>query len=160
MIYTLHIKPSSTVPGDQDGRYDALVAIPEALAKWAILAPPIWLARHRLWWELAVYCVLTGIIFSALATAYAPAALFLGGIPGIYLMLEGNQLRRAQLERNGYELVDVVEASSEDVAVARYLNAVPEEAGHGLADTVTMPRLSTRKNAPDDLAFGLFPEGN
>ena len=45
----------------------------------------------------------------------------LGGLPGIYLWLEGHQLRRNNLEAHGYELTHVIEAPDEKTALARVI---------------------------------------
>ena len=117
MIHTIHIPPATDAGAGDIGE---AVAIPEGKAPWALIAPPFWLAWHRLWWALTVYLLVTAIGLSLLATPLAPAALLLGGLPGIFLLLEGHQLRRNKLERLGWQFVGVAEGHDENEAIARH----------------------------------------
>lgn len=160
MIYTIHLKPisSGSIASDADeARFDGLLAIPEARANWALIAPPIWLFLHTLLWELVVYLmVLTGLGL-LLATPFWPVALFLGGIPGIYLWLEGNQLRRQKADRNGYAFVDVVEASSTQSALTRYLkNWRPDGAPKQVKPLIKAHQKSSAGYAPSGIS--MFPQ--
>ena len=146
MIYTIHLKPirsGSTASPVEEARFEGMLAIPEARANWALIAPPLWLAFHALWWELVVYLmVLTGLGL-LLATSFWPVALFLGGLPGIYLWLEGNQLRRQKADRNGYTFVDLVEASSAQSALTQYLkNWSPDAAPKDVKPLIKAPLKS------------------
>ena len=98
-----------------------IVAVPEQTAFWAIVAPPIWLAWHRLWFHLAIYLIIVGGLFTLLTTPYWLVPALLGGLPGVYLWLEGHQLRRNNLEAHGYELTHVIEAPDEKTALARVI---------------------------------------
>lgn len=158
MIYTVHMASDARpAPGDETGEsmFDSLTAIPEAKATWALLVPPLWLAYHRLWWELAIYGLATVLILGLLATPYAIVALLLSGFPGLYLLLEGHQLRRNHLSRLGYNHVATVDASSPNTALARFLSQW--RAPRQVARTSLTP-LSGKGAQGDDLAFGLFPE--
>lgn len=136
-------------------RPDTISAIPEAAAKWALVAPPIWLAWHRLWFALAVYLLIGALVLAMLFTPYWPAALVLGGIPAIYLFLEGHQLRRRALDRAGAVMLGVVDASSAEIAVARFLDE------HGMAErepttpSRPVPAAARRDDSP---TFGLFAD--
>jgi len=158
MIYLLYLRPGSSSLSEEEGKFDQLAAIPEALAKWAIIVPPVWLAWHRLWWSLLVYLVIAAIVLVFLSTPFALAALYLGGIPGLYLLLEGNNLRGKRLERMGYDLVDVVDAPDEQAAVERFLERRPEE--EPSRTVPQMPALSSDRPGADNLAFGMFPESS
>lgn len=161
MIFTLYQAP---VPaGGQDTSFDTLQAIPETTSKAALLFPPFWLAWHGLWWALAFYALLFVIAMTLLATSLAGAALLLGGLPGLYLYLEGHQLRRNRLERQGYVHVATVEAPDASVAIERYLAQWNDENGVALlapARAVTFGAQSDTSRAArdDDMAFGLFPD--
>ncbi|MEN0040622.1 MAG: DUF2628 domain-containing protein [Pseudomonadota bacterium] len=117
MIHTIYIPPSAE--GGVDAMAEA-IAIPEGKAPWALIAPPLWLAWHKLWWALVVYLLVTAIALSLLATPAAPVTLLLGGLPGLYLLLEGHQLRRNKLERMGWRFVGVAEGHDEHEAIARH----------------------------------------
>lgn len=125
MIYTLHLKPGNasafSTKAEDDARFDNLVAVPDTGAYWALVAPPLWLARYGQWFALLIYLGVTGLILTLLATPAAPAAFFLAGIPGLYLFLEGHQLRRQKLDRQGYMPVGVVEAPNQQTAVESFL---------------------------------------
>ena len=154
MIYTIHMNNTDVAPVDdgvEDGRFDSVVAIPESTAKWAIVFPPLWLAWHKLWWPLVVY-LLIGLLASAAFVAFQSLAiLLLAGLPGMYLFLEGHQLRRYGLETRGYKLIDVVEASDETAAINRFVANWEEPAR---APRKPIPTLMKRPTpAP---SFGLF----
>ncbi len=117
MIWTLHAKPDLTGPR----LAEELVAVPERLATWALLFPAFWLAWHRLWLGLVAYVIYTGTLLALLSTPYLWVTLAIFGLPGLYLWLEGHQLVRARLDRQGHALAGVVEAPDEYTAVARHL---------------------------------------
>lgn len=153
MIFTLHMKPSDKEALDET-RFDDLVAVPEGLAKWAILFAPFWLIFHGLWFALAVYALVTVFILALFSTALASIPLLLSGLPGLYLFLEGNQLRRSKLERDGYETVGVVDAEDEEAAIEKFLHkwqpvAVPPK-------PVPQTPFSSMKPAAPQPSFGLF----
>jgi len=124
MIHTIHIPPSADV-------WEA-VAIPETKAPWALIAPPFWLAFHKLWWALVVYLFVAVTGFVLLTTPAAPAAFLLGGLPGLYLLLEGHQLRRNALERDGWTFAGVAEGHDPEEALARHFGRLTDMARSGL----------------------------
>lgn len=111
MIFTLHQDPA---------RQHAAEAIPEATAPLALAFPPIWLLWHKLWFELAVYALVIGLLLALLATPLAPVVLVLASLPGLVIFLEGNQWRRSRAKRQGLVLVDVIEADNEEDALLRF----------------------------------------
>lgn len=151
MIFTLHGRRDAT----GTPRTETVTAIAEAAAAWALVAPPLWLVWHRLWFALAVYLLIGALVLAGLFTPYWPAALLLAGLPAFYLFLEGNQLRRHALERSGAQMMGVVDAPDADVAVARFLaeHGVEEEAAPPAARPA--PPAGMRGDPP---AFGLFAE--
>lgn len=160
MIYTIHLKPisgSAVSENGEDARFDALLAIPEGRANWALIFPPFWLAYHKLWWELLVYGMFVILSVALLVSPFGLAVLLLGGLPGIYLLLEGNQLRRQKADRNGYEFVDVVDASNVRMAHARFLeNWKPTPASRQLSTSPKPSRgFSSKPRSP---GFGMFPQ--
>lgn len=151
MIHTIHIKPETL----GEARWVTAKAVPESRAKWALIVPPFWLAKHRLVFELAIYVMIGAAVVVALFTPFMLAALALAGFPSIYLYLEGNQLRRNSLGRRGYRMVDLVEAPDEEMALAKFFDG--EESP---VDLAPLPTVERRRVAPpvgdDDLSFGLF----
>lgn len=134
---------------------DQLVAIPEAPAKWALVAPPVWLAFHRLWWPLVVYGLFVTLCLVLLATNLALVALILMSLPGLYLLLEGRQLRINSLEDRGFHLSGIVDADCETSAIAHYLDR--NVAGTATATPANSPvfRPASGSDRADD-AIGLF----
>jgi hypothetical protein len=156
MIYTVYMKSDARpLAGDETGEtlFDSLQAVPEKNANWALVFPPFWLAYHRLWFALAIYGLVAVLLFSLLATPLAWGALMLMGLPGIYLLFEGNQLRRNKLEADGFELVDVVYAQNEEFALEKFLEnwKAPSEKSSSVSS-----RPLIQQDAP---SFGMFPQG-
>ena len=149
MIYTVHIKPETT----GEDRWTTAKAVPESKAKWALIFPPLWLAKHRLVFELAIYAMIGIAVLALLFTPYAPAAIALAGFPSLYLYLEGNLLRRNALERRGYQMVDLVDAPDEEMALARHFYG---EDGKVVSEVTFERRHSAAPVRDDDLSFGLF----
>ena len=106
----------------REDAFDTVKAVPEAVSIWAIIFPAPWLIWHGLWVELGFYLLALVLIAGLFATPYAPAALLLSGLPGLYLWLEGHNLRRGKLTRKGYQMVDVVQAVDEKTAFARFID--------------------------------------
>ena len=125
MIYTIYdsAEQLSRVPTGRD--HTILQAIPEAPASWALIAPPLWLAFHCLWWPLAFYLGFITLSMSLLLTPFAPIAFFVAGLPGLYLWLEGRELLRRRLEAEKMTMVAVVDGDCEGSAIERYLYDLP-----------------------------------
>jgi len=178
MIYTLHApdgpdgflasieagQTSIQSPAD-DARFDMLTAIPDGTAKWALIFPPFWLAWHRLWGALIIYAAVVLVLLSLLNTGFAVAVLVLGGLPGLYLFLEGNSLRRDFMARAGWQSLGVVEAANEEEAIMRFVADWPSKVQQlniletkGSAQTPKMD-VAMSSRSDDRLAFGLFPDG-
>ena len=159
MIYTLHMREAARpLPGDDVGetRFDGLMAVPDTVAIWALIFAPFWLWFHRLWWVLGIYLLLIILTFGLLATPFAPASILLSGLPGLYLFLEGNQLRRDKLERHGFETVGVVDAPNERTAIERYLaNWQAPVDGPRTNPAPETPHI----NSEPKPTFGMFPQG-
>lgn len=114
MIYTIH--------GNADQqRSEDLVAVPESLAPWALVAPPIWLIVHRLWWPLAFYVLFVIFTMAVSATPFAVISMVLSWLPGVYLLLEGRELFRRKLQDSGLELVGIVNADDDEEAIMRHV---------------------------------------
>ncbi len=152
MIHTIHIKPDAL----GEGRWDNARAIPETTAKWAVIAPPFWLFWHGLFFELAIYAIITVALLALLVTPYALAALAVASLPTLYLFLEGNQLRRNALTRRGYEFSGVADGQDEEMALARYFDeeVAPVKVETAPPEAVQPLRKTVARD--DDLSFGLI----
>ncbi len=148
MIYTLHQRFLLGEDGRLTRNIDAIEAVPESVSMWALAVPPLWLIRHSLWFALCLYILFGLFLFGLLFTDYWPASVALGGLPGLYLWLEGHQLRRNKLENSGFELTDIVEAPSEDVALARLV------VGHSEEQPKTSGQLVAQETSQPSPALG------
>ena len=103
------------------------------------------------------YFVFVTLFLSLLLTPLAPISFVLAGLPGLFHWLEGWQLVRSRLERQNAQLVKIVEADSEESAIARYL-AVPTEKESGFRNTLkTVPPVadeSPRRSSTASQMFG------
>ncbi len=124
MIYTILGDPHEhPLPDDESNGtgFNSLTVIPEGLAVWAAAFAPFWLAWHRLWFALLIWCGLMAIGLTLMSMTYSPIMLYLNALPGFYLLLEGHQLRRNKLYAQGYELLGVVDAPRRRYALEKFL---------------------------------------
>ena len=155
MIYTIHGNAAQQ-------RSEDLVAVPENLAPWALVAPPIWLIIRRLWWPLAYYILFVFFTMAVSATSFAAISIVLSWLPGIYLLLEGRELYRRKLQDGGRELVGIVNADDEEEAIMRHamrekmdLPALANAASDELTRQKTGSSTSVQPAASNGM-FGLF----
>ena len=155
MIYTIH--------GNADQqRSEDLVAVPESLAPWALVAPPIWLIMHRLWWPLTFYVLFVVFTMTVSATSFAVISMVLSWLPGVYLLLEGRELYRKKLQDSGLEMIGIVNADDEEEAIMRHvmrekLDISPSASLEAMNEQKTMVRTSSnRQSAASNGIFGLF----
>lgn len=154
MIFTLHLKQAP----QSEGRFDSLVAIPEGLAKWALIVPPFWLARHKLWFAFALYSMVALAGFALLPTSFGIIPAMMGGLPGLYLLLEGHQLRRNKLENEGYETVAILDASSEQMAIEHFLSAHEEKISLDTHQVDQRTAFVRPRSIPTQPGIGLFTD--
>ena len=103
---------------------DRAVFVRDAMAKWAVLFPFLWLFRHGL--ILAGLVVLAaGIALGLLAEVpgLGLAAVVLPLALGVVVALEGPSLRAARYRRRGFREVGVFEAQTEEEASMLYYDA-------------------------------------
>src|SRR5579862_8245655 len=80
----------------------------EGFSRAAFFLGPFWLAWHRLWIALILWFALFFLLMSVAPRYFEPqTAFFIGLLLELLLGLEGNNLRRLELARLGYRLVDV-----------------------------------------------------
>ena len=149
-IYSAYISPygGTSVP-IQDYRL-----VSDRKAIMALIAPPLWLIWHRLWLELTVY-LSVWMMIGLLSTWQPSAALFyLSTLPGLYLLLEGNELIRRKLERNGWEFVGVYNGESFEEAELRFVMLHKEVLQNSVSVTAVKSKPVVHQLKP----VGLFPE--
>ena len=153
-IYAAYLKPEESA-GDPEGGFRL---VRDGNSPWALVFPPFWLAWHRLWVPLLAYFVVTmAIILLAVWQPGAPIA-YLSALPGLYLLLEGSELIRGKLERQGWRYSGIVQGDTNEEAEIRFLA--------GREDILAKPRQSSiSSQAVARPAFqspttsaGLFPE--
>lgn len=132
--------------------------IPDAKATLALFFPPFWLIWHRLWLPLMVYfCVIIAIMLLAF-TSPGIAVSYLSILPGLYLLLEGYELVRKNLENKGWQFAGIVEGENKEEAEIRFIVdqgfMFAEQKPVVLSQQKTvMPNSGVKKNT-----MGLFPE--
>jgi hypothetical protein len=106
------------------------VFVREGFSWGAFFFGPLWLIWRGLWIALIVWLVIV-IALSVASAVYlsGQAQFFVSLAIALFLGLEGNKLRRAELARRGTRFVDVVTAASRDAAeqifFTRWLNERP-----------------------------------
>lgn len=108
--FLLHLPPAAS------GRPALLLA--ERFCWWGLLLGPLWLLRHRMWWQAVVMLVLMVVL-------PWPGALALHVLLGFI----GIDLRSGALQRRGWKLEAVVVARDEATALRRLLGVRPGLAG-------------------------------
>jgi hypothetical protein len=119
-VFTVYTPPKT---GDRVPHEEA-VFIPDAKALLALVFPFIWLLWHRLWWAVLFYALLSIILTMTLTLEIGLLASFLTFVPGFYLFLEGNELRRKALERRGWGFGGVIEGEDQEEAEIRHFNSI------------------------------------
>ena len=82
---------------------------------------PAWLAGNRLWLGLAIYLAAYFLLTAAAAVAVSEGAVIVIAFAmQILLGLEANRLYEAKLERQGYQIAEIVAAPELDAAAAAF----------------------------------------
>jgi hypothetical protein len=129
--------------------------------RWlGLIAPPLWLAWHRLWLE-ALIALAALILINAAATSgsVSPMISWLSPLVGLFVGLEGPAMRIARLRRRGYREASALAAADIEEAELRYAES-EETDDYGMAEvaplmppTEASPSMPARNHAP---ALGLF----
>lgn len=105
------------------------IFVRDAFSLPALIVPHLWLLFYRQW--LAAAAVVSVMVLGALAAWQWSAPLFAASADlfiSLYIALEGATLRIANLERDGFSEIAVVEAATREEAEIRYFGALPESA--------------------------------
>jgi hypothetical protein len=140
-LYTVHIHPDAPEP------YETVKLVPESFSFFAFLFHGLWLLHHRAWLKgtlflLAIVLIgMMGIWFPEHAISWA----VLRFVVCWYLGLQGNDMVRATLKRQGYLLVDVVAADSLIEAQQRFLDRrLPQMHSHAMTAATTVGLMPAR----------------
>ena len=154
--YTAYLPPKdASLYQDEEFRL-----VPDTKATLALFFPPFWLVWHKLWLPLMVYfCVIVAIMLLAFASP-GIAVSYLSILPGLYLLLEGYELVRKNLENRGWQYAGIVEGENKEEAEIRFI------VERGLELLIEKPTPVTREpkttilrqtnSKPDNMS--LFPE--
>lgn len=151
--YSAYLPPSHASGNPQDG----FRVIADAKAPFALIFPPFWLAWHRLWLELLVYVAISFAVFWFGSQFPNPATSILSLLPGLYLMLEGSELIRANLERRGWQYSGIIQAANREEAEIRFLLERKEELDYSAPVTPAKSLLRSPMSTKST-SVGLFPE--
>ncbi len=115
--YSVYLPPEDSMDNSEEG----LRLVPDTKATLALFFPPFWLAWHKLWLPLMVYFVVIFAIIILAFTSPSIAVSYLSILPGLYLLLEGYELVRKNLENTGWRYAGIVEGENIEEAEIRFL---------------------------------------
>jgi hypothetical protein len=128
-VFTVHTPP---ITGNNNNiRVEDAVFVPEQKTLMALVFPFFWLLWQRLWWAVVFYLLVSVILSMLLLANIGLAAFLLTIIPGLFLYLEGQELRRKALHRKGWKYLGVVEGSTRSEAEIRFFHQVQQPTGTG-----------------------------
>ncbi len=145
-IYTVYIPPQTS--DNAGNQHLEAVLIPDAPSFMALVLPFFWLIWHRLWWPVLFYALLTITFLLLLPTSLNVIVAGLTILPGFYLFLEGQELRRKKLERGGWTLAATIEEQDMNAAEYRYFHSVLESQKPSLTPGFTQAPSSGTAQKP------------
>ena len=123
-IWTVHTPPlvAAGAPGGAAAAHERLVFVREGFVWSALILPFVWILWHRLWLVLLGWMV--GILVVELIgrVAGTPAGTAASVVYAVWFALSAADLRRWTLERRGWQLAGLVEASGHDEAEQRFFH--------------------------------------
>lgn len=119
-MYTVHSRV--TANESQEDQLLSTVFIAESKPLLAPIFPFVWLLWMRLWWPALFYLLILIILTTALNTEFVAVSIVINFVPGLFLFLEGNELRRKALHRKGYDIVAIVAGDDLIAAETRYFH--------------------------------------
>lgn len=115
--YTVYMPPKDNLVKSEEN----FLLIPDTKATLALFFPPFWLVWYKLWLPLMIYfCVIVAIMILAF-TSPSIAVSYLSILPGLYLLLEGYELVRKNLESKGWQFAGIVEGENKEEAEIRFI---------------------------------------
>lgn len=161
-IYEAYLSPGTQQESAEGGllhpdRLDHVRLLPDKKSVFALVFPALWLVWNRLWFELIVYMIFVTAIAVLGTTSFAQLAGIISIVPGLYLLLEGNRLIAAKMERAGWQLADVIDAENLESAEMRFFSKRGASANKPqISNKPLLPQPSKLPNDRPD--FGLFSE--
>ena len=154
--YTVHV-PDNVA--DYLARADRTVFVKDRFSLWGFLLGPLFLLRHRLWFALTAWLVVSAIIITVALKLQVPpgSLLVLSLLMHVFAGVEGNDLRRWGLQRRGFRLVDVVSGLTRDDAERAFFQRQPDLLHP--ASAVPSATAAGRLSAPASEVIGMFPDG-
>ena len=130
-IYTVFLPP--------EGGIEAARFLPDRAPWLALVLPPVFLAWHRLWLALALYCMALLALLLLARLAGSPLLALLALLPPGLVYFAGSDLVRASLIRRGWQEAQTLCAESHDIAELRYYCGI-ETGGPGIKVPVQQAR--------------------
>jgi hypothetical protein len=105
---TVHEPPMP--PSDRLDRAERLAFVKDGYNWMAAAWPPLWMIGQKLWWALAAYISLAGLIFVGLAAGGVSPAMIGLLFLALHLLigLEADSIVRSSLDRTGWQVVGTV----------------------------------------------------
>ena len=100
------------------------VVVREGFSFWAFLMPMVWCAYHRAWRPFGVLVTLTvllALVCGDFGLDNSALMLAMDALVALFVGLAAADLRGSALQRQGFDLVNVVIADKEDTALLRHL---------------------------------------
>lgn len=157
-FYQVLIPPPG--PGGLREEIEQARVLPETFTWPALIFGGFWLLFKRLWLAFILYALVWGgLVYLQRQLGFSIAAVLLSQFAlGLFLGFEGQNLIARKLARQGWRLVDVVEAPDLSSAERRYFErALPPGAPPRVLEPAAAPARYAGGPAP---VIGLFPEAN
>lgn len=132
--------------------------IPDTKATFALFFPPFWLVWHKLWLPLMVYFVVIVAIMILAFTSPGIAVSYLSILPGLYLLLEGYELVRKNLENDGWQYAGIVEGENKEEAEIRFITNHADMFVEQKPVVAARPKPIMNKPRSEQNTMSLFPE--
>ncbi|GGE28935.1 hypothetical protein GCM10007276_02610 [Agaricicola taiwanensis] len=137
---------------------EKIVFVKDGFAWLALFIPLLWLLWHRLWLGLLIYvlavCAAVGLVYFGKLPPNIQNLLFV--LPNVWLLLEGNDLRRRKLARRGLVQTAAVMGRSREEAEQRFFAAWVRASGSQSAPSGPAPAYSLPRGEEPNV-LGVFP---
>jgi len=151
-VFTVHTPPHAV--GQEYDQHVDTVFIPDASSLMALVFPFFWLIWYRLWWAATFYALLTIALLILMIGELGLLAAAMTIFPGLFLFLEGQELRRKKLARHGWKMVDTVEDQDQASAEYRYFyTALEQQQAHPLAKLEKTPAVKPYRSPETEIEF-------
>jgi hypothetical protein len=151
-LYSTYVPP--------DGDVGKAIFLRDGLSLFGLVLPPLFLAWNRLWLALAAYLAFQIVLAALSLSGGSEVAAILAVLPGFFLLVHGQELRRNQLERKGWRDVGACVADTVEDAELRYFhrNANSDPVMSSVPAPANSPSTSGGQIKFAQQPLGLFPE--